>query len=143
MPEPISTIILAKSIELLLKEGWDFFKKHAANFGDNEIIALNIGSASFTEHSADKEAITRAVNEAASKMKVDPTPVLNGLNVHLNNLFIRKGALYEILGTVTGVQQVDIKTQIAIIDREIPEIQAHIWKELKNTGQFGLESKAH
>jgi hypothetical protein len=142
VPEPaISSIVLAKSVELLLQEGWEFFKKHGTSLGDNEIIALNIGSASFTEQSADKDAIARAADDAATKINVDRSPVLDGLNANLEILFVRKGALYETLAMVKGNDEVDIKVQIFHNDRKIEEIQGKIWKELKSTGQFSLNRK--
>jgi hypothetical protein len=139
MVEPMSTAILTESVKILLSAGWDFFKKHGPLSGDNEIIALNIGSASITEDSASPGAVDRLVGGAAPMIKVNLEPLLRGLKINFDDLVAQKGYLIANKGSAKNpVEESHVDHQIGIVDRKIFDAQRQIWEALRSTGQFSV-----
>jgi hypothetical protein len=137
----IGTIVLAESIKLLLKDGWDFIKDHTEH--GSELTQLNIGSLAISADAQSPENITTIIEGAHANLSSNDVQELDGLNKRLSIVYRKKKHLTAgVERAATTKDRADAEAEIEQLEVDITEIREKIWRVLTKSGAVSLVQRA-
>lgn len=140
------TVVVLESIKLLMKDGWDFLKRHLPGIGSgDDLITLNIGDTKIlpADVAEDQNAVlTQALRNSNIRMSNLQVEELGGLNKRVETLSRQRQAMQgRVERTGSGIDYGRTQAEIEELGQEISVIEEKIWNILQGTGVISVIGK--